>query len=363
MSSSPPLLELRNVEVHYDGKRALDLDRFAIERGRSLVLLGHNGAGKSTLLRILGLLERPTHGVVVFDGEPAPRRGRALLAARRRIANVLQQPLLCRTSVTGNVAMGLRFRGVPAPERRRRADVWMKKLRLADFAERRAETLSGGEAQRTSLARALVLEPDLLLLDEPFAALDAPTRSELLADLRMALAGTGTTVVFATHDRNDALALADDVAVLSAGGLLQIGPPAEVFGRPASEEVARFVGAETLIAGTTGEFVAGVQQVETDAGSLHVATEGVSGDVFVCIRPENVHLFSSPQRPSHSARNALEGSVTEIRELDSHLQVMVDCGAPVSALITRAARAELGIEVGTRVWAAFKATAAHLVPR
>ena len=363
MSPDAPLLELQQIQVAYGDQTVLDLEQFQLARGDSVVLLGHNGSGKSTLLRVMGLLKQPSRGRVLLDGRPVPRRGRGLLRARRRFASVLQEPLLCRTTVFKNVAQGLRFRRLPKPEIERRVGRWMEALRISHLRERNADTLSGGEAQRTSVARAMAVDPELLLLDEPFAALDAPTRAALMIDFRSALEGSPTAAVFATHDRNEALAIADRVAVLSAGRLLQAGAPEEVFGRPASEEVARFVGTETLIAGRASSVRDGVVEVETEVGLLHVADTAVAGPVFVCIRPENVLLQATADRPRQSARNTLSGRVLRIRKMEWHLQVTVDCGTPVTALITRSALEELEISEGTKVWAIFKATAAHLIPR
>ena len=228
------LLELRGVRVAAGGRDLLAVDRLAIEETETLAVLGANGAGKSTLLRVAGGLLAPSNGEVLLDGRPAPAG-----QLREACAAVLQRPLLRRTSVTANVETGLRFARVPPEERRRRANEWMERLGLTGLAGRPAHTLSGGEAQRVSLARALVLAPRLLLLDEPFGSLDVPTRIELLAELRGVLAATSTGVLLVTHDVREAAAIADRIAILHSGELRQIGTTHKVLQAPADVDCAR----------------------------------------------------------------------------------------------------------------------------
>ncbi|MFC1575511.1 ATP-binding cassette domain-containing protein [Gemmatimonadota bacterium] len=202
------LLELHDVTVAYHGRTVLSVPHLAVRRGEILTLLGENGSGKTTLLRLLGLLVRPHEGRVVLGGEEVDfGSARRLLELRRRMAGVMQEPLLCRMSVRRNVALGLRFRRLPKPETERRVDAWLQRLSISHLGDRQASNLSGGEAQRTSLARAMVLDPEALFLDEPFAALDAPTRQGLLQEFKAVLADSGVTTVFATHDRGEALGL------------------------------------------------------------------------------------------------------------------------------------------------------------
>jgi ABC-type sulfate/molybdate transport systems ATPase subunit len=243
VTGASPLLELRDVAVVAGGRTILGLDHLALAPGETLCVLGANGAGKSTLLRVAGGLRTPARGELRLDGVPATApQIRAVTAA------VLQRPLLRRgATARTNVETGLRFARVPREERRRRTDEWLVRLDLAGLATRRASALSGGEAQRVSIARALVLAPRILLLDEPFSALDAPTRAELLADLRDVLASIGATSLLVTHDRHEASAIADRVAILHAGELRQIGPTASVLEHPADADCARLLGFENLL--------------------------------------------------------------------------------------------------------------------
>lgn len=236
-----PVLCLHAVEVRQGARVTLRVPDLLVPAGEVLALIGPNGAGKSTLLHVAALLRRPERGEVWIGGERAGRRGTRRL--RRRIAVVFQSPLLFDVGVLANAASGLRFRGVPRREAERRATLWLERFGVGHLAGRGARSLSGGEAQRVGLARAFAVEPDLLLLDEPFAALDAPTRAGLLPDLAAQLRRTGTAAVVVTHDHREAIVLGDRLGVLLDGAIAQLGPTAEVVARPASAAVARFLGA------------------------------------------------------------------------------------------------------------------------
>jgi tungstate transport system ATP-binding protein len=233
------LVEIRDLLVRRGEHPALQLEQLAIQKGEVLAVVGPNGAGKSTLLLTLARLLRPERGEIKFSGQQASAESDT--AYRRRIALVMQDPLLFDTSVFENVASGLKFRGIAKDEIRQKVPLWLERLGVGHLAKRRAGQLSGGEAQRVSLARALVLEPQLLLLDEPFSALDPPTRSRLLDDLGALLKETATTTVFVTHDLPEAAQLAGRMAVIIANRLQQVGAPEVVFASPVNEEVAGFV--------------------------------------------------------------------------------------------------------------------------
>jgi tungstate transport system ATP-binding protein len=235
-----PLVELSDLLVRRGGVPALELERLLILEGEVLAVVGPNGAGKSTLLLTLGRLLEPERGRMLFGGHPA--EAVSPTAYRRRTALVMQEPLLFDTSVFENVAMGLRFRGVSREEIRSRVPRWLENTGILHLARRRAGELSGGEAQRVSLARALVLEPQLLLLDEPFSALDPPTRGGILEDLASVLGQTRTTTVFVTHDLWEADQMADRLAVVIGNRLRQVGKAEELYAAPSDKDVAGFLG-------------------------------------------------------------------------------------------------------------------------
>ena len=222
------LIQIRDLVVRRAGNVALVVNSLDIEHRSVLAIVGPNGAGKSTLLLTLARLIRFEQGQILFNGRPISAEPDTVY--RRRLALVMQDPLLFDTSVYENVALGLRFRRVPREEIESRVREWLERLGIAHLSKRRATQLSGGEAQRVSLARALVLNPQLLLLDEPFASLDPPTRSKLLDDLHMFLPETGATTVFVTHNLREAEKLATDMAVFSSSGMQQAGLPAQIGG-------------------------------------------------------------------------------------------------------------------------------------
>lgn len=221
-------LQAENLRLIRGGREIFALDRFTLHQGEVLALVGPNGAGKSSLLLTLALLHRPTAGYLQVNGTPVTPR--ETLALRRQMAVVFQESLLLDTSVLHNVLTGLRLRGVPQAEARRRAEEWLERLGIAHLAPRSALNLSGGEAQRVSLARALALEPKILFLDEPFSALDYPTRNDLLDLMAGVLKETGLTTLFVTHDYTEIPRLTDQMAVMLNGRLIKRGAVRQIMG-------------------------------------------------------------------------------------------------------------------------------------
>ena len=359
-----PKLGVRGVLVERAGRRILAVEELDVFVGEVLAVVGPNGAGKSTLIHVLALLEQPSAGDVLFDGRPV-REGH--LSYRRRMAVVFQEPLLLDATVESNVGSGLALRGVPRAERARRVRRWLERFGIEALARRSARTLSGGEAQRVSLARALALEPEVLLLDEPFASLDEPTRHALIDDLDRALAETGTATVFVSHDRAEALRLGDRVAVIMDGRVRQVGPPSQVFATPADEEVAAFLGAETIVQGRVDSLERGLAVVAVSGRRVEAAAgpeAAPESEVLVCLRPEDVVLSrADDQPPASSARNRLDAVVRRVVNAGAQARVELDAGFPLVALITKQSLEELSLGAGSRVVASFKATAVHLIPR
>ena len=286
------------------------------------------------------------------------------LAYRRRLALVLQAPLLIRASVIQNVALGMRYHGLPRAEVFARAALWMERLKIRHLAERRADRLSGGEAQRVSLARAFALEPELLLLDEPFSALDAPTRYALLADFAALVEEFALTAILVTHDLDAARALGDEVAVLIDGRLRQVADPETVFEQPASREVASFIGMENLLPGRVvarrGEWLD--LRLEVDGVRLRARGAFAPGEqVWVGIRPEHVLLVARDMPAPEE--NALRGVVRQVIPQGAMLRLVIQGAFSLAALLSRPQARGLGVRSGLALTAVLPADAVWLLPR
>lgn len=348
------------LQVRRGQRLVIDVESLELRRGEVLAVIGPNGAGKTTLLLHLALLERPTSGSLLFDG--APVRGREL-PLRRRMAVVFQEPLLLDRSVTDNVEQALALRNVPRAQRRERRERWLARFGITHLAARSSRALSGGEAQRVSLARAFALDPEVLFLDEPFSALDHPTREALLSDLASVLDETGTTTLFITHDHDEAARMGDRVAVLIGGRITQVGPPAEVFASPADEATAAFVGIETMLPAEVVSREGELLTMRAGRHTVEALSHGAFERALVCLRPEDISLSPAGERVASSARNKLPGRVARITPSNAGARVEVDCGVRLVAHLTRRSVEDLRLAPGVPVVASFKATAVHLIPK
>ena len=353
------VLALRDILVRHGETAVLRVADLAIARGEVLALLGPNGAGKSTLLRVMGLLQRPDEGSVSFCGVEAQRR--SSLALRRRIAVVFQEPLLLNESVYRNTALGLRLRGVNQLESERRIRPWLERFGIAHLSSRPARSLSGGEAQRTSLARGFAIEPELLLLDEPFSALDPASREALLGDFHRIVKESKTTTVLVSHDRRECFGLADRIAVLQAGQLLQLAAPEKVFFQPATESVAEIVGSENRLRGTVRSHDGQLSVIDLSVTQVYAAGQFRAGaKVIVCIRPEEISLACGP-RPVEW-QNLLSGEVLAIQPGIETQRIVLNCGSlKLIALIRRSSLSEMKLAVGNEIRIGFSASAVHVI--
>jgi molybdate transport system ATP-binding protein len=328
------------------------------------VLFGPSGCGKTTALRCLAGLLQPEAGTircgseVWFDAD----RGVHRPPQRRGVGFLFQDyALFPHLTVSGNV--GYALTGLSRTEREHRIGDLLETFGLAGLEDRHAHQISGGQQQRVSLARTLARRPRLLLLDEPLSALDGPTREELRPELRQRLAEFRTPVVLVTHDRTEAMALADHLIVMDCGRVVQQGPPADVFTRPAGLAVARIVGTETVQPGQIVAVADGLAMVQV--GHVKVAAVAPANserEVFVCIRGEDVALQRGEPGDA-SPRNRLAGVIDSLTWEGPLVRVGLDCGFPLVALVTRPACTELGLSVGDRLTAVLKAPAVHLIPR
>jgi len=331
------------------------------------VLFGPSGSGKTTVLRALAGLDRPDAGSIDFGGErwfdaaagidvPPQRRGVGLLFQ--------DYALFPHLSVAANLAYGLQR--LPRVEREGRVAGLAERFGLGGLLGRRPGQLSGGQKQRVALARALAPRPRLLLLDEPLSALDAPSREALRGELRQLLERAGVPAIVVTHDRIEALALGDRLAVLIDGAIRQAGPVHQVFSAPVDAEVARVVGTENVFPARLLRREQGLVVVRTagPAGAELVAVDpgGLEDEAFACIRAEEVLLEPSEGHAS-SAQNRLPGLILSRRDEGPLSRITVACGAELVALVTRASADRLGLAAGLQVAAVIKAPSVRIVPR
>jgi tungstate transport system ATP-binding protein len=360
MNVVDPLLEIRDLTVVRGGTRVLQIPAFTLHRNETVALIGPNGTGKSSfLLALAGLL--PLESGEICFRQQAIVPGFASTEYRRKIAMVFQEPLLFDTTVFDNVAVGLKLRHLSSREIKERVNSCLERFRIAHLADRSARKLSGGEAQRTSLARAFATNPEIILLDEPFVALDPPARQALSDDLELVLRESGITAILTTHDQMDALRLADRMVVMHQGEIIQSGTPSSVHTQPANEFVATFVGMENIFTGTVKDADNGVFSVSVDGGTMEIMGDGAPQEsVVICIRPEHVVITLSNPEATTSTRNIYPCSVSKIIQLGLYTKVYLDCGFSLVASITNQSLESLSLQTGSQVFASFKATAVHV---
>ena len=308
---SRPIIEMRNVRIIRNGMPVLDVPELSFEEGKIASLIGPNGAGKSTLLLSIMRLVRADQGEMLFHGEII-HQGKSIHHVRRRMAMVFQEPLLFSASVYNNIASGLKMRGMARDEIRKGSESAMELLAIAHLARRQAGALSGGEAQRVNLARALATGPEVLLMDEPFSSLDAPSREAFMNDLERIIRGRGITAIFATHDRSEAIRLADEIIVMNEGRIIQSGKPNDITQYPA-ERIRRLVHGHGDHHHRRGSRASGggVLSVSVNGASIEVVGEAEPGStVTFCIHPDNI-VFS-PHLSESSARNSFRGKVVKV---------------------------------------------------
>jgi tungstate transport system ATP-binding protein len=356
-----PLLEAARIVRRFGTRTVLDIEHIAVHAGEVLAIVGPNGAGKSTLFRILLLLERPDEGTVHLDGVTM-RTGDA--RARGRLAAVFQRPVLFSGTVRHNLAFGLRARGVPQAERQARVDEALQWMQLDALADTSVHALSGGEAQRVALGRALIMQPDVVLLDEPTANLDVVIRRRFRMDIDRVARQQARAIVLITHDTSEAFGLADRVVVLHDGRVAQAGRPDELLLRPATPFIAELTGAELLLPGQVELVADGLAAVRVSPALLLWATPqagelqpGVAA--VVAYRPEDVTLTLAGAQDT-SAMNRISATVAAIVPAGALTRIRLSAaGAALTALVTRRSVEQLGLATGTAVVMQLKAAALH----
>ena len=347
-------LEAR-VEVRRD-EFLLDVS-LTIPRSRTVAVLGPNGAGKTTLVESLAGLTPIDRGFVRLGDRllDDPATGVFIEPARRRIGVVFQEGMLFpHLSTLENVAFGLRASGITRSRARERAAGWLAAVGLAGMAERRPGALSGGQAQRVAFARALAIDPEMLLLDEPFSAIDITARAGLRQMLREHLSGYSGPRVMITHDPAEAFLLADELVILEAGSVVQTGTADEIRLRPASRYAADLAGVNLLVGIASG------RRVIVDGHPLVVADDA-EGRVIATIHPRaiSVHLH----RPGGSPRNSWQTRIRQVDHPADRVRIQTGRPLPLTAEVTPDAQSALSLLPGARVWLSIKATEIHVVTR
>jgi ABC-type sulfate/molybdate transport systems ATPase subunit len=361
VGSGAPLLEGVGIMRRYGARTVLAVDRIDVHAGEVLAIVGPNGAGKSTLFRALLLLENLDEGEIRLNGvvlRPGDSR------TRGRLAGVFQRPVLFSGTVRDNVTFGLAATGVPRAQRRRRADDALGWMRLEKLADMSVHTLSGGEAQRVALARALAMEPDVVLLDEPTANLDVSIRREFRRDLEQVARQRARAVILITHDAGEAFGLADRVAVLDAGRVVQEGAPDDLVVQPATPFIAELTGAELLLHGSVETAAEGLTAIRL---STHVVIWAVPhpGDALspgmeavVSYRPEDVTLSRGDGHPDTSAVNRIPATVQAVVPAGALMRVRLRADdVALVALVTRRSVESMGLTAKTAVEIHLKAAA------
>jgi molybdate/tungstate transport system ATP-binding protein len=342
--------------------RAIDLE---LDAGEIMVLLGPNGAGKSVCLEMIAGFHRPTSGRILIHG----REVTGLPPERRRVGLVFQNfGLFPHFTVAGNVSLGLHARrSVGHAQATRGVGELLAQFGIAHLSDRYPQDLSPGEKQRVALARGLAAQPDLFLFDEPFSALDARTRDALRDELKTFLRQSGAPAIFVSHDQTDAALLADRVAVMNRGEILQIGAVPEVFRKPVNAFVAEFTGMENILAGRVLGQSGDIWRVQVADTVLYAQGDDLAGnDASLCIRAEEVGLSMTDREGSlglHGATNRLAGTVTDTTSLGVITRVTVDCGFALVAYLTDRNVRELGLSSGREVVAEIEVGSIHLLRR
>ncbi|MFJ3899090.1 ABC transporter ATP-binding protein [Streptomyces sp. NPDC090083] len=350
----PELADAQGLDAHLvvdRGTFRLDVELTAAP-GDVVALLGPNGAGKTTALRALAGLVRLTDGHLRLDGTALDRTP----PESRPVGVVFQDYLLFpHLTALDNVGFGPRCQGATKAESRAVAAEWLDRMGLAEHAGAKPRRLSGGQAQRVAVARALATRPRLLLLDEPLAALDARTRLDVRAQLRRHLAEFEAVAVLVTHDPLDAMVLADRLVVIERGTVVQEGAPADIARHPRTDYIAQLVGLNLYKGRADGH------TVTLDTGPTITTTEELQGEAFVAFPPSGVTLFRT--RPTDtSARNLWHCEVAGLESHGDQIRADLTGELPLTADLTTAAAAELDLHEGAPVWATVKATQTHAYP-
>ncbi len=349
------MIELKNISVEA-GEFSLEDISLKVNKGEYFVILGPTGSGKTLLLEtIIGICSLKTGRVLIncVDISNNPPE-------KRNIGFIYQDYMLFpHLNVSENIKFGLKSKKLGDEEIERKLNEIVNLMEIKHLLSRNVRTLSGGEQQKTALARAIVTSPDVLLLDEPLSALDPGTKERLLSELKKIHSEIKTTTIHVTHDFEEAISLADRIAVMNCGRIVQTGTPDEIFRKPLSEFVAKFVGAENLFKGASmiKEGMSVIDLFGMDNTKIYSLTPK-EGDVRIIVRPEDVIV--SKEKSVSIARNSFRGKITAVYNKGALIKVVVDAEIQITALVTRRSFEELNLNINSEVYVSFKASEVHV---
>lgn len=350
------LLEIQYLSKKFDDKKVLENINLSLEKGKTLGIIGPTGSGKTTLLRIIDLLDNPSSGKIFFNGQEISKSEKEKMKKRRNIGMVFQKPIFFKGTVLDNIYYGLKIRGLNEDSYQEKVKDLLNSLGMSGYEQRDASTLSGGETQRMALVRALITDPDLLLLDEPTANLD-PISTEKIENLIEKLQSeTKITIILATHNLIQGQHLSDEIAILNKK-IYQIGKPEEVFRQPKNKFVADFVGVKNVKRGNSLKVEDNLTLIDTGNISVY-SSSPVEGDVYMSIRPEDITL--SLLKVETSALNEFKGEIKEISDSGGILNLKIDVGEIFSVYMTRKSFSDMNLSIGSPVWIQFKASAVNV---
>jgi iron(III) transport system ATP-binding protein len=313
-------VRLDHITKRFDQTVALDEINLQIAAGELFFLLGPSGCGKSTLLRLIAGLHEPTHGRIWFNDRDVTSLG---TNQRNAVMCFQSYALWPHMSVRENVRFGLSVRSTSRAEQQQRVDEVLELVQMRQYADRKPNQLSGGQQQRVALARALAVKPDCLLLDEPLSNLDAKLRHEMRSEIRRICKTAGFTTIYVTHDQKEALSVADRIAVLKDGRLMQVGTPGELYHKPNSSFVADFIGQTNLLSGKVIARDNGRLRISTAAGEVTAIADGATNDqVMLSIRPEQMRIARNPVGRSFNRMTGRVLETTFLGEASEHVLMM-----------------------------------------
>lgn len=352
-----PLIEAKNLVWSIKDKIIVDIESFKMYPGEHVALIGPNGSGKSSLFKLLAFLQKPTKGDIDFNTISGSK---SLVEKRREMAVIFQEPLLLNMTVFDNVAYGLQLRKEKVNVKDQ-VEFWLEKLKISHLKNRYPKNLSGGESQRVSIARALALKPRILFLDEPFTALDAPTKAQLLEEMNILIKQSNITSLFITHEFSEIPFLADKVYAMSDGRIVQNGSLEDIFYRPINEDVANLVGADNQYEVEIMEKISQDNYLVREKDSLFVLRVNVKNSTLHLGQRVKAFIRSEDVGYGSSEANSFQGNIKRIMPFGMNYKLTLDAGLEISLIISKQQFLEISPKINDRISVGIKSDRVHLI--